>query len=66
MGCWDAFLPGSQCPPKPLAKPEEGVPVEATLLLPGQRLEQQRAALVCCVNIGNAGRSVVHDGVQVN
>ena len=54
----------SQCPPQPPTK-AEGLPVEA-LLLPGQRLEQQRAAAVSYVNTGNAVRAVLRDGVQVN
>ena len=54
----------SQRPSKPLAEAEGGVSVEA--LLPGQRLEQQRAADVSYVNTGNAIRSVLQDGVQVN
>lgn len=55
---------GGQCP-QPLAKAEGGVLVEA-LLLRGPCLEQQRAAVVSYVNIGNAIRSVLGDGVQVN
>lgn len=35
-------------------------------LFRGQRLEQQRAAVVSCVNIGNAIGSVLQDGVRVN
>lgn len=40
------------------------VSVEA-LLPPGPCLEQRRAAVVSCVNIGNAIGSVLQDGVQV-